>query len=56
MPCYDKKHISYLRFLGDLVVKNAPANAGDTGLIPGLGRPHMPQSKSLRTTTTEPAL
>ena len=25
-------------------VKNPPANAGDTGLIPGLGRSHMPQS------------
>ena len=24
--------------------KNPPANAGDTGLIPGLGRSHMPQS------------
>ena len=24
------------------VVKNSPANAGDTGLIPGLGRAHMP--------------
>ena len=27
-----------LRFPGGLVVKNPPANAGDTGLIPGLGR------------------
>ena len=44
MLCYDKKHISYLCFLGDLVVKNPPANAGDTGSIPGPGRPHMPQS------------
>ena len=26
------------------VVKNPPANAGDTGLIPGPGRSHMPQS------------
>ena len=25
-------------FPGGLVVKNLPANAGDTGLIPGLGR------------------
>ena len=25
-------------FLGGSVVKNPPANAGDTGLIPGLGR------------------
>ena len=26
------------------VVKNPPANAGDTGLIPGLGRSHRPWS------------
>ena len=26
------------------VVKNPPANAGDTGVIPGSGRSHMPQS------------
>ena len=25
-------------FPGDLMVKNPPANAGDTGLIPGSGR------------------
>ena len=25
-------------FLGGAVVKNPPANAGDSGLIPGLGR------------------
>ena len=25
-------------FLGGSVVKNPPANAGDTGLIPGLGK------------------
>ena len=28
----------YMGFLGDLVVKNPPANTGDAGLIPGLGR------------------
>ena len=28
-------------FLGDSMVKNPPANAGDTVLIPGLGRSHM---------------
>ena len=28
-----------LGFLGGSVVKNPPANAGDVGLIPGLGRP-----------------
>ena len=27
---------------GGAVDKNPPANAGDTGLIPGLGRFHMP--------------
>ena len=29
-------------FPGGTVVKNLPANAGNTGLIPGLGRSHMP--------------
>jgi len=28
-------------FCGGSVVKNLTANAGDLGLIPGLGRPHM---------------
>ena len=28
-------------FPGGSVVKNLPTNAGDTGLIPGLGRFHM---------------
>ena len=27
---------------GGSAVKNPPANAGDTGSIPGLGRSHMP--------------
>ena len=31
-------------FPGGAVVENPPANAGDTGLSPGLGRSHMPQS------------
>ena len=31
-------------FPGGAVVKNLPANAGDTGLSPGLGRSHMPRS------------
>ena len=31
-------------FPGGAVVENPPANAGDTGSIPGPGRPHMPQS------------
>ena len=29
-------------FPGGLVGKDLPANAGDTALIPGLGRSHMP--------------
>ena len=31
-------------FPGGTVVKNPPANAGDTGSNPGLGRSHMPRS------------
>ena len=31
-------------FPGGAVVKNPPANAGDTGSSPGPGRSHMPQS------------
>ena len=31
-------------FPGGAVVENLPANAGDTGSIPGLGRSHMPRS------------
>ena len=39
------------------VVKNPPANAGDTGSVPGPGRPYMPLSNlSPCATTTEPAL
>ena len=30
-------------FPGGSVIKNLPANVGDTGLIPGLGRSHMPE-------------
>ena len=30
------------------MVKNLPANAGDTGSSPGLGRSHMPRSNSAR--------
>ena len=32
-------------FPGGAVVENLPANAGDTGLSPGLGRSHMPQEQ-----------
>ena len=31
-------------FPGGAVVENLPANAGDTGSSPGLGRSHMPLS------------
>ena len=31
-------------FPGGAVVENPPANAGDTGSSPGLGRSHMPWS------------
>ena len=33
-----------LGFPGGTVVKNPPANAGDTGSCPGPGRSHMPRS------------
>ena len=31
-------------FPGGAVVENLPANTGDTGSSPGLGRSHMPRS------------
>jgi len=34
----------FLGFSGGSVVKDPPANAGDIGLIPDLGRSHMVQS------------
>ena len=48
-------------FPGGAVVENLPANAGDTGSSPGLGRSHMPRSNwarepqllSLRSATRE---
>ena len=33
-----------LGFPGGAVVENLPADAGDTGSSPGLGRSHMPRS------------
>ena len=38
------KRKEILGFPGGTVVENLPANAGDMGLSPGLGRSHMPQS------------
>ena len=35
---------SVLGFPGGAVVENLPADAGDTGSSPGLGRSHMPRS------------
>ena len=35
-------------FPGGAVVENLPANAGDMGLSPGLGRSHMPWSNWAR--------
>ena len=51
-------------FPGGAVVKNPPANAGDTGSSPGPGRSHMPRSNwvrapqllSLRSRAREPQL
>ena len=40
----DKQKLRELGFPGGAVVKNPPANAGDTGSSPGLGRSHMSQS------------
>ena len=37
-----------LGFPGGAVVESLPANAGDTGLSPGLGRSHMPRSNWAR--------
>ena len=49
-------------FPGGPAVKNLPSNAGDTGLIPALGRLHMPWGNSacilqpLNLRTLEPVL
>ena len=44
-----KAHVGQIKYVswgfpGGAVVENLPANAGDTGSSPGLGRSHMPQS------------
>ena len=38
------KNETFLGFPGGAAVENLPANAGDTGSSPGLGRSHMPRS------------
>ena len=43
-------------FPGGTMDKNLPAYAGDTGLIPGLGRSHMLQIPVAQGLVTEPAL
>ena len=40
----DKRIIYHQDFPGGAVVKNSPANAGDMGSSPDLGRSHMPWS------------
>ena len=35
--------LNEVNFLGGPVVKSLPVNAGDTGLIPGPGRSHVPR-------------
>ena len=40
----ERSKTARLGFPGGAVVENPPANAGDTGSSPGLGRSHMPQS------------
>ena len=45
---YISKKSWHLGFPGGAVVKSLPANAGDTGLIPGPGRSHMPRSNWAR--------
>ena len=40
----ERKKSQSLGFPDGAVVENLPANAGDTGSSPGLGRSHMPRS------------
>ena len=52
-PCVSqgKTFLKILKFRASLVaqwLKNLPANAGDTGSSPGLGRSHMPRSNWAR--------
>ena len=43
-----KKKKKWRDLPGGTVVKNPPANAGDAGSSPGLGRSHMPRSNEAR--------
>ena len=42
------KNTEHKGFPGGTVVENLPANAGDTGSSPGLGRSHMPRNNWAR--------
>ena len=42
------RRVTWSGFPGSSVVKNLPANAGDTGSIPGQGGSHMPSSNEAR--------
>ena len=44
MEYYAASKRNEVDFPGGTVVNNLPANAGDTGSIPGPGGSHMPQS------------
>ena len=44
LVAYVKMLDTHTGFPGGAVVKNPPANAGDTGSSPGPGRSHMPRS------------
>ena len=45
-----KKNTHMRDLPGGAVVKNPPANAGDTGSSPGPGRSHMPRSNEAQVT------
>ena len=45
---FPNKSRTNMGFPGGAVVENLPANAGDTGSSPGLGRSHMPRSNRAR--------
>ena len=47
-PSHDNQKYLLRGFPGGAVVENPPANAGDTGSSPGLGRSHMPRSNWAR--------
>ena len=53
MNCSPKK-VQVRDFSGGPVVKNLPANAGNMGLIPGLGSPPATEQLEPWATTTEP--